>query len=83
MNLVTYSTFPVCSGDNLNWNNCMTSIVSAYKEQVKVFLRTNAQNQGQQGNVSSVIVEDETRIFGRNPRSASKVWSTAFEVVQT
>jgi hypothetical protein len=28
-------------------------------------------------------VEDETRIFGRNPRSSSKVWSTAFEVVQT
>jgi hypothetical protein len=52
-------------------------------EQVKAFLRTNAQSQGPQGNVSSVVVEDETRIFGRNPRSASKVWSTAFEVVQT
>jgi hypothetical protein len=58
----------------------MTSIVSAYIEQVsayieqvKAFLRTNAQSQGPQGNVSSVVVEDETRIFGRNPRSSSKV----------
>jgi hypothetical protein len=40
----------------------MTSIVSAYIEQLKAFLRTNAQSQGPQGNVSSVIVEDETRI---------------------
>ncbi|CAB4041060.1 Hypothetical predicted protein [Paramuricea clavata] len=44
-----------------------------YIEQVKAFLRTNTHSQGPQGNVSSVVVEDETRIFGRNARSASKV----------
>ena len=39
----------------------MTSIVSAYIEQVKAFLRTNAQSQGPQGNVSSVVVEVKTK----------------------